>query len=101
MSFSGFEFFFISAEYNLSGIASSSPLDRKLGGLRYEGPFHHLELVERASTLIPFVRRSDGLSLPEQWKNEFGLVGDWISRTLFATKGLHLWLGPLIQYKMI
>ncbi|GFV76955.1 hypothetical protein TNCV_690251 [Trichonephila clavipes] len=36
--------------------------------------------------------KSAGLSLPEQWNHELGSV-----KTLFATKGFHLWLGPLIR----
>ncbi|GFR18926.1 hypothetical protein TNCT_611801 [Trichonephila clavata] len=70
MSFFGFE----SSFHNLSGIGSFSSLLRKSVSRRNEDPFHHLELVERASTLIPLVRRSAGLSLPEQWNHELGSV---------------------------
>ncbi|GFR29763.1 DUF1758 domain-containing protein [Trichonephila clavata] len=72
MSVFGYEFFFISIKYNLSGIGSFSPLVRKSVSRRNEDPFHHLELVERASTLIPLVRKSAGLSLPEQWNHGLG-----------------------------
>ncbi|GFS87885.1 hypothetical protein TNCV_4084341 [Trichonephila clavipes] len=69
--------------------------------LRKAGPFHHLLFEISVSTLSPLGKNSEGLSCPEQRKQESGLVNLEISCTLLAANCFHLFEEPLIQNRTI